>query len=172
MRVLDAGVGTGLQGASLSAAGFGDLVGLDNSAPRLDEARATGLYADLRVADLNAPFPLGNATFDACVCVGVLTYLDHSRSPNALEEMCRVTRRGGIVAFTSRTDRMHLWEATKDALTKRGEWTPLLISQPLPYLPDNPEFGDRIGYIVHMYRITHTKLSLPPGYTRECLIPG
>ena len=40
----------------------------------------------------------------------------------------------------------------QDALEKQGRWEKVLITDPLPYLPLNPEYGKKIEVTVHIYR--------------------
>ena len=153
LHVLDAGIGTGLQGKSLRAAGFARLTGIDQSAELLAAARGTGDYANLHEADMNARLDLfQSGAFHVVVCVGVLTYLDPALQPNGVEEMLRVTRVGGLVAFTSRDDKVKDWAATIARLTKRRSWEKVYISDPEPYLPNNAEFADKVKVIYHVFR--------------------
>mmetsp|Transcript_25629 Transcript_25629/g.59709 ORF Transcript_25629/g.59709 Transcript_25629/m.59709 type:complete len:227 (-) Transcript_25629:70-750(-) len=150
--ILDAGCGNGLQGASLQAAGFGPLTGLDISEALLEEARGTGSYASCLRTDLNAPLgEHADNSYDGATCVGVLTYIDASKSPNLLQELGRVVKPGGPVVFTSRTDKAAEWESCAAAMEEAGVWKLFRKSEPMPYLPNNPEYADRILVVVYGY---------------------
>ncbi len=143
---LDIGCGTGLVGRALRARGFaGRLHGLDISQASLDLAQQTGAYESLEVTDLQQRLALDDDTFDAVVCVGVMTYLPEVEA--VLREFARVARPQGLVVVTQRED---LWEtrgcqAVVDRLQAEDVWTPQEITGPAPYLPvgygGTPEVG-------------------------------
>lgn len=152
-RVLDLGCGTGLSGVALKAAGVGRIDGVDLSPRSLALAAEKGVYGDLTEVDLNADpgsdgrrLPFGDDTFDGLVSVGVLTYLD---AEPVLREALRVVRPGGPVVVTSRDD---LWVDRNYAnMLERLEADRAgrvsAISEPAPYLPGNPDYGDRVRVI-------------------------
>ena len=143
--VLDAGCGTGLSGRALRSAGFtGDITGIDLSEASLTIAAASGVYQDAIEADLNDPLPFDEASFGAVACIGVLTYVPDVEA--CWREFCRVTRAGGVVAFTQRED---TWidrdcRGVLDRLATAGLWTPILVTDPEPYLPG---IGDEMAEI-------------------------
>lgn len=149
--VLDAGCGTGLVGRALRAEGYaGEIHGFDVSEASLLVAERAAVYSSLRAADLQRPFELPDDDADALVCVGVMTYLPDVET--TWREFARVVRPGGIVAATQRED---LWEERRCAeiverLAADGTWTPLELTGPQPYLPDNPDdMADvRVHYVV------------------------
>lgn len=75
-RVLDAGCGTGRDGAALLARWPGvELVGIDGSAKMIDEARAKlGDDVELHVADLTEPLPI--EPVDAVMSVAAFHWVD------------------------------------------------------------------------------------------------
>ncbi|WP_377641342.1 class I SAM-dependent methyltransferase [Oryzobacter terrae] len=92
-RVLDAGCGSGPLTESLRDRGA-LVTGVDVSAAMVDLARERlGDDADLRVADLAAPLPFPDASFDDVVASLVLHYLEDWSGP--LAELRRVLRPGG-----------------------------------------------------------------------------
>lgn len=97
--VLDAGCGTGLVGVALGAAKAKAIDGIDLSPAMLAEARKTGVYRDLSVADMNAPIAKADETYDVVSCVGTFT-LGHVGPDPALRELIRVTKTNGIVVST------------------------------------------------------------------------
>jgi demethylmenaquinone methyltransferase/2-methoxy-6-polyprenyl-1,4-benzoquinol methylase len=106
MRVLDVATGTGDLALALRAAGAGDVVGLDFSAPMLDEAvrkdaaaagewRITWVEGDA----MSLPFP--DASFDAVtVAFGLRNMPSY---PAALGEMLRVLRPAGTLVCLETT---------------------------------------------------------------------
>ncbi len=100
--VLDAGAGTGLLGAELARAGFHQLDALDMSRGMLDQAVRKGVYRDVRVGTLGEELGYETGSYDAVVSAGVLT-AGHAPAAS-LDELVRVTRRGGHVIFTLRSD--------------------------------------------------------------------
>lgn len=135
------------------------LTGVDVSEKLLERARKMpggSPYGDLRKADLNDPLALSKLgfpddRFDAALCVGVLTYIDPSNRPNLLCEMARVVKPGGAVVFTCRTDTAAPWRANAKALEAAGAWRLHSRSEPVPYLPLNPDYADDIKVDMYAY---------------------
>jgi predicted TPR repeat methyltransferase len=147
--VLDAGCGTGLTGHELHRVGFGSVQGVDISASSLVLAAKKGVYRSLVRADLQESLPFLNDTFDAAVCVGVLSYIC---GDGLLRELCRVTRPGGVVLLSHRSD-LVVARSFGDVLAKLATdavCSPVFQSNPLPYLPGHPDFADhiRVQYFV------------------------
>jgi uncharacterized SAM-dependent methyltransferase/predicted TPR repeat methyltransferase len=137
-RVLDAGAGTGAAGEALSDLGFKNLVAVDLSDAMLARAREKNVYAQTLVADLALPIDaFGDDSFDAAVLVGVFSY---GQAPaDAIDEVIRLVRPGGVVAFTLRTD-FHAEDAMgirsrMELHERRGTWHQLERTDPAPYLP-------------------------------------
>jgi MFS family permease len=101
-RILDAGAGTGLLGVALAEAGFTRLDGLDLSPRMLAEAARKNIYGELREGLLGAALDYRTGAFDAVVSAGVLT-VGHAPA-ECLDELVRITRSGGHLIFTLRTD--------------------------------------------------------------------
>jgi MFS family permease len=100
--VLDAGAGTGLLGVELARAGFRRLDGVDMSGRMLDQAAGKGVYRDLRIGTLGGALDYETGSYDGVVSAGVLT-AGHAPA-TSLDELVRVTRPGGHVIFTLRSD--------------------------------------------------------------------
>lgn len=143
--VLDAGCGTGRTGRALHAAGFlGAIHGIDVSRQSLDVAGENGAYDSVAVANLQEPLTFDDDSFDVTICVGVMTYVPDVEA--CWREFCRVTRTGGLIVVTQRSD---LWDArgcgvVVDRLVEDGSWEPILVTGPEPYLPGNPDFADEV----------------------------
>jgi predicted TPR repeat methyltransferase len=152
-ELLDAGCGTGLSGKALLTAGFTAIDGIDVSHRSLEIAGMTGAYRTLHAMDLQRlPLPIPDDHYDGLACVGVLTYL--TDSVGTLRELSRVVRSGGVVAITQRSDLFaeREFQSVLEGLLNKGVIAQLRISEPLPYLPDNEEFGDQI--LVHYVGFT------------------
>lgn len=147
--VLDAGCGTGLVGENLMEIGFGALTGIDNSPGMLAKSKERNVYA----AHLNEPLPYPHASFDACTCIGVLTYVDSSKEPNLVAEAARVVRPGGYVLFSSRSDKCVTWETHADALVDAGQWEHVDTMGPMPYLPGHPEYAEDLLVKIYCFKV-------------------
>ncbi len=140
--VLDAGCGTGLSGEALNRAGFDNIVGVDFSADSLALAEKRGVYCKTLTFDLTQmPLPFGAEGFGAIVCVGVMSYLPNVEA--VCREFCRVTRPGGIIVLTQRSDLFDSRNTQQafDTLTGEGLWEQIEVTDARPYLPGNPEFN-------------------------------
>lgn len=135
-QVLDAGCGTGLVGRALKAKGFHDVVGVDISSDSLDVAVTSQAYRALTEVDFtDLPTNLAEASFQAVVSVGVLSYLVDVEA--VLREFSRITEASGTIIVSERTD---LFEqrstgAVFDALVADGTWEIVTVTEPRPYLP-------------------------------------
>ncbi len=128
-RILDVGAGTGLLGAALAEAGFSRLDGLDLSARMLAEARSKGIYGELREGRLGDELEYETGDYDGVVAAGVLT-TGHAPAAS-LDELVRITRPGGHIIFTLRSDQgrppgfeqrmADLSSASRWELVERGE---------------------------------------------------
>lgn len=127
---LDVGCGLGHTGFLLWAEGFGShRIGVDVDAEYLDRARSLGVYGDVRRADLNDGLPdFETDSFDAVLCIAVLTTLAEGASNRLLDECERVARERVLVTVATGGTRPHperpleghrsVWRASD--LTKRG----------------------------------------------------
>lgn len=148
-EILDSGCGTGLTGAALRRAGFtGPIDGLDLSPSSLVEAAKRNVYRSLNEADLQSlPLSIADNAYDALICIGVLTYVPDSMA--VLREFARVVRPGGMILATQRDDlfRKRSFDKTVASLANQDIFGDTAISEPRPYLPDNPDFGNEIKVI-------------------------
>ena len=101
-RILDAGAGTGLVGQFLGALGYGNLVAMDLSKEMLNKAREKGVYQEFHQMYIAKTLNFPDDSFEAIVCACVLTF---SHAPaKSLYEMVRVTKPGGHILYSLRTD--------------------------------------------------------------------
>jgi cyclopropane fatty-acyl-phospholipid synthase-like methyltransferase len=97
-RVLDAGCGASIMPIYLAKLGH-RVSAIDLEIPEgLD--RMHGVEVDYRKAELTA-LPFDDETFDAVFCISVIEHLGREGTSAALDELRRVTRRGGRVLLTT-----------------------------------------------------------------------
>ena len=141
--VLDAGCGTGRSGAALQKRGFDNVLGADVSRDSLVRARKLGVYRSMIQVDLTRPLPFVDDQFEAVVSAGVFTHVPDG--VHLLAEFLRIVRPGGSIVFSQRSD---LWaERSYDSLLsglEREGRCSVSWSEPQPYLPDHPEYGNEI----------------------------
>jgi SAM-dependent methyltransferase len=105
-KLLDVGCGSGRDGAYLLSRGF-EVTGTDASKAMI--AEAVGRHPELagRLLDhrLPEPLPFADGRFDVVLAMAVLMHLTEEDSGRTLKEMGRVTRTGGIVAYSVNTRR-------------------------------------------------------------------
>ena len=98
--LLDAGCGTGLSGAYLKPLGYNAIEGLDFSEEMLGLARQRKAYSVLKQAALGETLPWPDGHFAAFFSTGVFT--EGHAPASSLEELVRITRKGGHAIFTVR----------------------------------------------------------------------
>ena len=138
--LLDAGCGTGLSGPYLKALGYDRIAGLDFSEEMLKLAGSRNAYDDLRRATLGEALPWSDDHFAAFFSTGVFT--EGHAPASSLEELCRVTRPGGIAVFTVRDKIFHSggFGSTIGDLGGRGIWRRLEQSPPFrAFALDEPD---------------------------------
>jgi predicted TPR repeat methyltransferase len=100
-RAIDLGCGTGLA-ATAFAKEADHFIGIDLSPRMIEEARATGLYAQLEVADMTQGLrDKPDASADLVLAADAMVYL--SDLTPLLREVKRVLVSGGLLAFTVET---------------------------------------------------------------------
>ncbi len=149
-KLLDAGAGTGMVGAELARLGFKRITALDLSPGMLMTANEKFVYEELVVGELGKPLSFDAGAFDSTTCVGTFTF-GHAL-PDSLDELVRVTKPGGYVVFTVRTD--YYTEAGFDvkqsAMEEAGKWE--LVERTEPFQP-MPNGEPDIWYNVWAYRV-------------------
>jgi len=155
--VLDLGCGTGLAGRALLEEGFrGTKCGMDispKSVERSEQIYNGGCFE----GSLEKPFPsdvIEKGPFDAVMCCGTMAYVHEFDV--MFSEVLKVLKPGGIFVFTQ----LHfLWLDNADRIrdiadefVHDGSWTAEYISEPIPYMPKNPdpyEAAKHVFYLVY-----------------------
>ncbi|XP_061460772.1 methyltransferase-like protein 27 [Rhineura floridana] len=124
--VLDVACGTGLVAQELQVKGFRHLHGLDGSQAMLEHARCKGLYQDLKRCLLGQEaLPAAEGCYDAVLIVGALS--EGQVPTSVVPELLRVTKAGGYVCLTTRSNLSNLEYKAKlhqvlDQLEEQGLW--------------------------------------------------
>ncbi|KAI8675573.1 Methyltransf-25 domain-containing protein [Fusarium keratoplasticum] len=120
-RILDAGCGTGLVGASLAKKGAKHIDGIDLSPGMLQVAERSGAYETLSVANLSQRLDIPDQTYDVVACVGTMT--QGHVGPEAFDEFARIVKPGGFILSTVRDTfwKMNGYEDKVKSLDKAGK---------------------------------------------------
>ena len=140
-KVLDAGCGTGLLGVRLREKGFKDITGMDISANCLVEAEKKNAYTRTVKQNILEPFPFAERSFDVVVCVGVFSRFDDQQIMAILDEFARITRQGGMILFSKRTDLLAN-SMLLDKISKSEKFRLHFISEPYQYIPGDAHYKD------------------------------
>lgn len=139
--LLDAGAGTGIMGEVLAVLGYQDITALDISQGMLDVAERKGVYSGIKQAALGEPLDFPNDHFGSVVCVGTL--VGGHAPPSSFDELLRITRSGGHIVFTVRTDVYHGagFKEKQNELESSGAWRLVESTEPYVSVPgsDQPE---------------------------------
>lgn len=150
-RVLDAGAGTGLVGVELNRLGYSNLEAMDISRGMLEVAGAKNVYGALHQKVMGEPLGFETDSYDAAIGVGVLT-LGHAPA-SSLDELVRVTKPGGVIAFTLRPDvyRQNGFREKQDELAAEGKWELVDVTDEFQGMPKGePD----VFFQVWVYRVT------------------
>ena len=147
VRVLDAGVGTGIVGELLAIVGYAAIDGIDISQGMLDKAAEKGLYADLRVADMTQPLDLISDHYGAVISSGVFT-TGHVGS-KGVGQLLAVCETGGHLVITVKVG---VWQDDIQpflhALVRDGKVR--IVDQTEPYLsmPGDPNTIPSLAIVI------------------------
>lgn len=146
--ILDAGCGTGLVGAALSAAGYRTIDGIDLSSEMVSLARKRGVYRRLEAGiDLTAQPPGHLLQAADIVTVGGVFTVGHV-PPSALRTIARLARPGGLLIVSTRPAYQAEtgFDDVSGSLVVEGVLTLLVHNRGLPYTMDSN--GDYWAYRV------------------------
>ncbi|MFC1915309.1 class I SAM-dependent DNA methyltransferase [Chloroflexota bacterium] len=149
-RILDAGAGTGQMGEFLVKLGYDNLVAMDLSQAMLEEARKKNIYRELHQMVMGEPLDFVTDSFDTVVSTGVLT-IGHAPA-SSFDELVRITRPGGHIVFTLRTD-VHEDRGFKEkqaALESESKWKLVEVSNKAPLLLKEPD----VYHQIWVYQVT------------------
>lgn len=128
--VLDVACGTGRAAEELQRWGFKLFHGLDGSAGMLEVAKKKELYQELTQSMLGeGQLPYGLEKYDVVIIVGALS--DGQVPVSVLSELLRVTKAGGFVCMTTRSNVSNLHykaelEEEMSSLQSKGFWEQVL----------------------------------------------
>src|SRR3712207_4165246 len=127
-------------GVVLGPLGYSDLIGIDVSRDMLEYASTKGAYKELHQMELGGQLDLPTDAFAAVLSTGVFA-AGHA-PPESFDELIRVTRPGGYVIFSVRTD-VYVesgFKEKQEALEKEGRWRLVETSEPFAHLRfEDPE---------------------------------
>ena len=132
--VLDAGAGTGITGEILALLGYEDIVGIDVASKMLELARRKGAYRELREMELGGRLDFPDDAFGAVVSTGVFA-AGHA-PPESFDDLIRVTKPGGHMIFSVRTDVYEDsgFKEKQETLEREGRWQLLETTEPFAHL--------------------------------------
>ena len=150
-RVLDAGAGTGLVGVELNRLGYSNLEAMDISRGMLEVAEAKSVYDALHQKVMGEPLGFETDSYDAAIGVGVLT-LGHAPA-SSLDELVRVTKPGGVIAFTLRPDvyQQNGFREKQDELAAEGKWE---LAEVTDEFQGMPKGEPDVFFQVWVYKVT------------------
>ncbi|XP_034332750.2 methyltransferase-like protein 27 [Magallana gigas] len=136
--ILDIGAGTGLVAEELTKKGFKVFDALDPSSGMLEKAREKGLYRNYIYEVIGSkPLNIPSGSYDVITVVGSHTK-NHIKG-EALQEMIRLLKSGGIICIVARMEGFYKFEEYKDSffplcdkLEKDGKWQKIECSE-CPY---------------------------------------
>ena len=143
--ILDAGAGTGLLGEKLASYGYNNLIGIDLSEAMLDVAQRKGIYQELKQMVLGEHLDFPDNSFSAVVSMGVFT--ENHAPPESFDELIRITRPGGHIVFSVRSDTglNKSYKEKQDALLEEGKWEFVEATSAFQCLPDaRPEVLNQV----------------------------
>lgn len=151
-EILDAACGTGLIGENLATLGYDSLAGIDLSQGMLETSRARGVYGTLERMMLGEPLGFEDGRFAAAIAIGVLT-IGHA-PPASLDELVRVTRKGGVVIFSLPEPAYEEggFKEKMAALDEAGAWQRVEETRPYRVLPHSATEGQMLSRI-HVFRV-------------------
>ena len=119
--ILDVGIGTGISSKLFFSAGL-QVSGIDGSAEMINICKKKGITEELIEHDLLAtPWPYRVERFDHVVCCGVFHFIGDLEK--IFEEISRVHKMGGILAFTVMNDKVDQQNQGKYEQRMEGDFT-------------------------------------------------
>ncbi|XP_053562312.1 methyltransferase-like protein 27 isoform X1 [Bombina bombina] len=161
--VLDVACGTGLVAQELQHHGFRLFHGLDGSPGMLQVAENKGLYQELKQCMLGQEtLPSPSDRYDAVIIVGALS--EGQVPVSVIPEMLRVTKPGGFICLTTRSNTSNLLYKTEleqelSILQSKGLWDCVSLQEVEKWEKATSEQevigeSDYISGVVYLYRKT------------------
>ncbi|XP_040194226.1 methyltransferase-like protein 27 isoform X1 [Rana temporaria] len=131
--VLDVACGTGLVAEELQRFGFTLFHGLDGSTGMLEVAKNKQLYQELKLCMLGQDsLPFDSDKYDAVIIVGALS--DGQVPVTVVLELLRVTKPGGLVCLTTRSNVSNLMykanlEEVMSDMESKGHWEQISVQE-------------------------------------------
>jgi SAM-dependent methyltransferase len=142
VRICDAGAGTGMLGELLAKAGYRDMSANDLSPGMLEVARRKRIYSHCQVMELGKPLGYASSVFGATTACGVFT--PNHAPASALDELVRITRKGGLILYTLRSDEEPPdFAAKQQELVDAGKWELVEAGEPFPSIASEPHIRHR-----------------------------
>jgi ubiquinone/menaquinone biosynthesis C-methylase UbiE len=123
--VLDAGTGTGNIALALTGAGA-QVIGVDFLESALEVCRRKMPQGDFRFADLSKQLEFPDHHFDKITCCNVLYILSPEAQANAVSELFRVLKPGGIASITVFGENFNSLKVYVDALREHRKTASLV----------------------------------------------
>ena len=122
IEIIDYGCGTGLVGEALFARGFKIIDGLDISEGMLAQAAGKQVYRHLNQGDLTAKTSLGDASYDAALCIGSMG-AGHVAAEH-VPELLRAIKPGGlfVIIINSQYYETEGFDAAVKQMQREGLW--------------------------------------------------
>ncbi len=141
-RICDAGAGTGMLGELLSKIGYRDMSANDLSPGMLEVARRKRIYSHCQVMELGKPLGYASSVFGATTACGVFT--PNHAPASSLDELLRITRKGGLILYTLRSDEEPAdFAAKQQELVDAGKWELVEAGDPFPSIASEPHIRHR-----------------------------
>ena len=136
----------------LNRLGYSNLDAMDLSNGMLEEAKRKGVYSGFHQMTMGERLDFDTDSFDAAICVGVLT-LGHAPA-SSLNELARVVKPDGIVAFTLRPDvyEQDGFKEKQRQLESNGAWELVHVTQEFLGMPKGEP---NVFFQVWIYRVTN-----------------
>lgn len=149
--ILDAGCGTAMHTLPLALAGYTGFHGIDISEGMLEIADGLGVYETLTRMALGSDLDFPDDRFAASYAIGV--FAPGHAPAEGLGELCRVTRPGGLVIFSTHaqeTEENEAFHGSRRRLVDEGRWSLEYETRPFVSIPG----GDaKVEHAVYVYRV-------------------
>ncbi len=149
-KILDVGAGTGLAGKALNNLGYKHLTAMDMSSKMLEDAQKKEVYSEFYLMTLGEPLDIPDNLFDAIISVGVFT--EGHAHPKSFDELIRVTKQGGFIIYTLRSDiyENNGFKQKQSFLEFENKWMLIEVSEKIQMLSKEKSV---IFYQVWVYKV-------------------